>query len=188
MARLKIPDEDRILIGKSEIRELLAGCGIEYQKWSPNPPTAPGASDAEVLEAYADKIEEFNQRGGYVTADVITVSPETPGLDEMMSKFAREHIHAEDEVRFIVEGHGLFHIHPDNGPVLAIEIEAGDLISVPAGTLHWFVLCSDRQVRAVRLFQNPEGWTPKYTESGIDARYEPVCFGPEFIPQGPSTL
>jgi 1,2-dihydroxy-3-keto-5-methylthiopentene dioxygenase len=96
--------------------------------------------------------------------------------------------HNEDEVRFIVEGHGLLHIHPEGHPVLAVEIEAGDLISVPAGILHWFVLCGDRQVRAVRLFQNPEGWVPEYSGSGIDSRYEPVCFGLTFVRSGSAGL
>jgi 1,2-dihydroxy-3-keto-5-methylthiopentene dioxygenase len=39
-------------------------------------------------------------------------------------------------------------------------------------------------VRAVRLFQNPEGWVPHYTGSGLETRYEPVCFGPHYIPAG----
>jgi 1,2-dihydroxy-3-keto-5-methylthiopentene dioxygenase len=111
-----------------------------------------------------------------VTADVIDVSPTTPGLDAMLAKFNREHWHDEDEVRFIIAGHGLFHIHSTNGAVLAIEVEAGDLIRVPRGTLHWFNLCSDRRIRAIRLFQDMAGWTPNYTESRVDENFLPVCF------------
>lgn len=188
MALLKIPDENRTIEDDESIRSRLESCGIEYRRWTPTTPVPSGAPDRDVLAAYADRIEEFKQRGGYVTADVIGVTSETPGLDEMMAKYAHEHIHTEDEVRFIVEGHGLFHIHPETGPVLALEVESGDLISVPAGTLHWFTLCADRRVRAVRLFQNPEGWVPQYSESGIDSRYEPVCFGPEYLPRRQTAL
>ena len=113
-----------------------------------------------------------------MTADVIDVKPETPNLDAMLAKFSREHWHDEDEVRFIVEGRGLFHIHPAEGPVFAIEVEAGDLIRVPRGTHHWFDLCAERRIRAIRLFQDPSGWTPHYTDSGIDQGFQPVCFGP----------
>ena len=187
VAHLKIPDEDRTIDDEGEIQARLGAGGIEYQKWTPDPPLEPGAPDDTVLAAYAGKIEEFKQRGGYVKADVISVTPDTPGLQEMMAKFAQEHMHGEDEVRFIVEGHGLLHVHPEEGPILALEVEPGDLISVPAGTLHWFVLCSDQQVRAVRLFQNPEGWVPNYTESGLETRYEPVCFGPHYSPAGSAT-
>jgi 1,2-dihydroxy-3-keto-5-methylthiopentene dioxygenase len=101
----------------------------------------------------------------------------------MLNKFNKEHWHDEDEVRFIVKGHGLFHIAPKDSDVVSIEMEAGDLIRVPRGTLHWFDLCGDRTVRAIRLFQDMSGWTPHYTGSGVDAGYEPVCFGVNYFPR-----
>ena len=107
--------------------------------------------------------------------------PDTPNLDAMLAQFSREHWHDEDEVRFIIEGRGLFHIHPREGPVFALEVEAGDLIRVPRGTWHWFDLCADRRIRAIRLFQDPSGWTPHYTDSGVDKRFQPVCFGPAHL-------
>ncbi|MDQ3181150.1 MAG: cupin domain-containing protein, partial [Acidobacteriota bacterium] len=100
----------------------------------------------------------------------------------MLNKFNKEHWHDEDEVRFIVKGHGLFHIAPTDAEVIAIEMEAGDLIRVPRGTRHWFNLCGDKTVRAIRLFQDISGWTPFYTESGTDANYQPLCFGVNYIP------
>ena len=103
-------------------------------------------------------------RGGYVTADVIDVTADTPNLDTMLAKFNREHWHDEDEVRFIIAGRGLFHIHPNEGPVFVIEVEPGDLIRVPRGTKHWFDLCAERRIRAIRLFQDQSGWTPRYTD------------------------
>jgi 1,2-dihydroxy-3-keto-5-methylthiopentene dioxygenase len=120
-------------------------------------------------------------RGGYTTADVIDVTPDTPGLDAMLTRFNSEHWHDEDEVRLIVEGRGLFHIHPVNGPVFVIEVYPGDLIRVPKGTHHWFDLCGERRIRAIRLFQNPSGWTPNYTHSGTDRDFQPVCFGPAYF-------
>ncbi|MEP7272666.1 MAG: acireductone dioxygenase, partial [Acidobacteriota bacterium] len=66
--------------------------------------------------------------------------------------------------------------------VCAIEVEAGDLIRVPQGTWHWFDLCADRQIRAIRLFKDPAGWAPNYTESGVDTGYQPICLGPAFVP------
>jgi 1,2-dihydroxy-3-keto-5-methylthiopentene dioxygenase len=119
-----------------------------------------------------------------VTADIIDVTPATPGLDAMLAKFSTEHWHDEDEVRFIVRGRGLFHIHPREAPVIAIEVEAGDLIRVPRGTWHWFDLCADRDIRAIRLFQDKAGWTPHYTNSGTDKGYQPVCMGVTYIPLG----
>jgi 1,2-dihydroxy-3-keto-5-methylthiopentene dioxygenase len=139
------------------------------------------ATPEQVLEAYSVEIDRLKQRDGYATADVIDIHSDTPGLDNMLARFNIEHAHEEDEVRFIIAGRGLFHIHPADGPVVAIEVVAGDLIRVPRGTQHWFDLCGDRHIRAIRLFQDTSGWTPHYTNSGVDRNYEPVCWGPAYI-------
>ena len=181
MATVSIPDEKRTLNQDGEVRDYLAGIGITYERWEPSHELAAGASAAEVLAAYAPEIDRLKADGGYVTADVIDVSPATPGLDAMLNRFNSEHWHDEDEVRFIIEGRGLFHIHPREGKVVSITVEAGDLLRVPRGTWHWFDLCQEKRIRAIRLFQDMSGWTPHYTESGADRRYEPVCFGPSYL-------
>ena len=182
MAVLRIPDENRSLREHDEVRDYLAGIGIDYERWEAVADLASDATAEQVLTVYSQQIEELKRRGGYVTADVIDVHPDTLGLDAMLSKFNIEHRHDEDEVRYIIAGRGLFHIHPQQGPVVAIEVEAGDLIRVPRGTLHWFDLCGDRRIRAIRLFQDKSGWTPHYSGSGVDRNYEPVCWGPRYIP------
>ncbi len=185
MAILRIPEENRTLRDADAIAGYLAGCGIEYERCAPASPAAASSSD-ELLAAFGPKLDALKAKGGYVTADVIDVGPETPGLDAMLARFNSEHWHDEDEVRLIVGGRGLFHIHPSNGPVFALEVEAGDLIRVPKGTHHWFDLCGDRRIRAIRLFQDPSGWTPHYTQSGVDRSFQPVCFGPAYFPPAPS--
>ena len=182
MAIVRIPEERRTLANPGDVRDFLASIGIEYERWEPESDVAQDASSEQVLDAYSKEVAQLKARGGYVTADVIDVSPQTPGLDAMLAKFNIEHWHDEDEVRYIIAGRGLFHIHPPQGPVVAIEVEAGDLIRVPRGTLHWFDLCGDRRIRAIRLFQDPSGWTPHYTHSAVDRNYEPVCLGPTYIP------
>lgn len=186
MATVRIPDEGRSLEDASAIRSFLADRGIDYERWTPEGGVPGDAAHEALLAAYAPKIDELKRRGGYVTADIIDVSAETPGLDAMLAKFNAEHWHDEDEVRLIVEGRGLFHIHPAEGPVFAIEVEAGDLIRVPKGTHHWFDLCGERRIQAIRLFQDRSGWTPHYTGSGVDRNFQPVCFGPAYFPPAAS--
>ena len=181
MAVLRIPEENRSISGKEAVAEYLGKISIEYDVWEPSQPLGPEASQQEILDAYSAEIEKLNAAGGYVTADVINVSAQTPNLDAMLAMFSREHWHDEDEVRFIVQGRGLFHVNPKTSPVAGIEVEPGDLIRVPRGTLHWFDLCSNRQIRCIRLFQDPTGWTPRYTDSGLDRNFEPVCFGRTFV-------
>jgi 1,2-dihydroxy-3-keto-5-methylthiopentene dioxygenase len=186
MAIVRVPSEDVVLRQPDAIRAFLVRHGIDYEQWVPSEPIPADASGDAVLAAYAREVDALKVRGGYVTADVIDVKPETPNLEAMLARFNREHWHDEDEVRFIIEGRGLFHVHPPNGPVFAIEVEAGDLIRVPRGTHHWFDLCADRRIRAIRLFQNSSGWTPHYTESGVDQGFQPVCFGPVYVSPEPA--
>ena len=182
MAVVRVPGQGRRLDEPDSVIAFLAEKGIDQERWRPAHALAPTASAAEILAAYEPEIERLKARGGYVTADVIDVRPETPDLEAMLAKFLREHWHDEDEVRFILEGRGVFFVRPPAGDVFAIEVGPGDLIRVPRGTWHWFALCAERRIRAIRLFQDPAGWTPRYTESGVDAGYEPVCLGRAHVP------
>ena len=98
----------------------------------------------------------------------------------MLAKFDKEHTHSEDEVRFILAGRGIFFLNIGS-KVASVEVGPGDMLRVPRGTTHWFTLCEDRRIRAIRWFQQTSGWTPQYTESGIDKNYQPLCFGPTYM-------
>lgn len=185
MAVLTIPDDKRTIEDPEAITKYLGAIGIEYERWDTSRAVASDAPADEILAAYSDEIDRLKSRGGYVTADIIDVKPDTPGLDAMLAKFNREHWHDDDEVRFIIQGRGLFHIHPKAGKVVSIEVEAGDLIRVPQGTLHWFNLCESRAIRAIRLFKDPAGWAANYSQSGVDGNYQPLCFGASYFPAPP---
>src|SRR5438132_567675 len=182
MAIVRIPDENRSLNEPEAVTAHLQSIGIEYERWEPAHADEPDAEPEESHAAHSTEIDKLKTHGGYVTADVIEVKPETANLEAMLAKFSREHWHNEDEVRFIIHGRGLFHIRPRIAPLTAIEVEAGDLIRVPRGTWHWFDLYADRRIRAIRLFQDPVGWTPHYTDSGVDRNYQPLCLGPSYFP------
>lgn len=182
MATITIPDENRSLNDSQEISDFLTSFGIWYEKWDVDDRVGANATNEEILDAYQPEIERLKEQGGFQTADVISVSPATPGLDELLAKFDKEHTHSEDEVRFTVSGRGLFHIHPAAGPVFSITVEKGDLINVPAGTRHWFHLCENRTIRCIRLFEDMSGWTPHYVADSAHEKYAPVCWGPDYLP------
>jgi 1,2-dihydroxy-3-keto-5-methylthiopentene dioxygenase len=185
MAVLRFPEEKLLFENEAEIRAELAAIGIDYERWSLDRVGA-DASAEDVLAAYAVEIEEMKARGGYVTADVIDVNPSTPNLDVMLAKFDKEHTHSEDEVRFILAGRGIFFLHLHD-KVASVEVGPGDMLRVPRGTTHWFTLCEDRRIRAIRWFQDTAGWTPEYTGSGIDQGFQPLCFGPAYFGQRANT-
>lgn len=179
MAVLRFPDQHERIDGDCEIAAALAPLGIDYERWSLDRVSA-DASAKEVLTAYAEEIDAMKQHGGYVTADVIDVNPSTPNLEAMLAKFDKEHTHSEDEVRFILSGRGIFFLNI-LGRVASVEVGPGDMLRVPRGTTHWFTLCEDRCIRAIRWFQDTAGWTPHYTNSGVDLGYQPLCFGPAYL-------
>jgi len=186
MAIVTVPAAARRITDPAEITEFLAANGIRYDRWPLEDRVDPAAPADTILAAYAPEIDELKRQGGFVTADVVDIYPDTPNLEAMLARFSKEHTHTEDEVRFVLQGRGVFHINPDTTntgakPVFAIEVWAGDLISVPLGTRHWFDLCGDRRIRAIRLFQDTSGWTPHYQADGVHAGYEPLCLGPAWV-------
>ena len=182
MAVISIPDESRTITDTGEISQFLEPFGIWYEKWDVSGGgIGDNATEEEILTAYGAEIERLKEKGGYVTADVIDVHPDTPGLDTMLDKFKVEHTHSEDEVRFVVKGSGIFHVNPVDSPVFSIEMQEGDLINVPAGTRHWFNLCKERRIRTIRLFLDSSGWAPHYLAESAHARYEPLCFGSTYL-------
>lgn len=181
MAVVHIPDQNRDLTEVTEIREFLAPFGIWYENWDVAGRIGASATNEEILAAYEPEINRLKQQGGFVTSDVINVNPSTPNLDAMLAKFDKEHTHSEDEVRFTVEGNGVFHIHPENGPVFSVTVTSGDLINVPRGTKHWFNLCSDRRIRCIRLFEDMSGWAPHYVDQPVHEQFAPLCMGPAYF-------
>ena len=179
MAVLRFPPDEHVTDGETEIRMKLGALGIDYERWDLSRVDADASAEA-VLAAYAAEIEDMKQRGGYVTADVIDVTPETPNLDAMLARFDKEHTHSEDEVRFILAGRGIFFLNL-GGSVVSVEVGPGDMLRVPQGTTHWFTLCEERRIRAIRWFQETTGWTPHYTASRVDEEYQPLCLGPAYL-------
>jgi 1,2-dihydroxy-3-keto-5-methylthiopentene dioxygenase len=179
MAVLTIPDENLKVEGEAEIRAHLAALGIGFERWDLSRVPADAPAEA-VLEAFAPEIDEMKRLGGYTTADVVDVNSEMPGLETMLARFDKEHTHSEDEVRFVLSGRGIFFLNLD-GKVVSIEVHPGDMLRVPQGTTHWFTLCGERRIRAIRWFQDTTGWTPHYTASGAEQGYQPLCFGPAYL-------
>ena len=181
MAVINVPSLNKRLTDVEAIRSYLKPYGIWYEKWPVEERVNPDASSEDILKAYDAEVAALKAKGGFVTADVINVTPATPGLPEMLAKFSKEHTHSEDEVRFTVRGAGIFHIHPEGAPVFAVQVESGDLINVPAGTRHWFNLCSDRTIRCIRLFLDASGWAPHYVDDRVDQNYASACWGPRYV-------
>ncbi|MGF1511182.1 MAG: acireductone dioxygenase [Myxococcota bacterium] len=115
-------------------------------------------------DAYFRKLQKEH---GYRARDLIVLHSEVPNLEAMLARFERCHTHDDDEVRYIVDGEGVFgFVMPDETQV-HLTVQTGEFINVPAGTEHWFYLTESRRIKAIRYFTQTEGWVPVYTDTPI---------------------
>jgi 1,2-dihydroxy-3-keto-5-methylthiopentene dioxygenase len=152
-------DPDRIAMALGEI-------GVAFERWRAGAALPADADDAAVLSAYAGDVDRLRALGGYQSVDVVRMLPDHPAAVQMRAKFLAEHTHDDDEVRFFVEGAAQFYLHKA-GKVHVVACEAGDLISVPAGTAHWFDMGPEPRFTAIRLFVSPDGWVARMTGETI---------------------
>ncbi len=167
MAVIKVRNTKEVIEGQEQVSAFLEKQGVLYEHWDMSKLPShlvekfilSDEEKSEILTAYKAEIEDLAGRRGYKTWDIVALSDATPNIEELLKKFENVHTHTEDEVRAITAGHGIFIIKGDEETgYFDVELEAGDVISVPEGNPHFFTLMEDRQVVAVRLFIETEGW------------------------------
>ena len=143
--------------------------------WLEEPRTSGALSMAELLAngiyyarldtdsaQYQGQLDALKSERGYVQQDEIALSEATPNLDALCAKFVDEHFHEDDEVRFVLDGEGVFDIRSGDDRWIRVVVERGDLIVVPAQRHHRFLMTEQRRIRCVRLFKDAAGWVPHY--------------------------
>lgn len=176
MSRLTIyPDQqpENILIDTQDgdkIADEMNAIGVRFERWKTQSPLPDNANDDDVMAAYAGDINRLKEENGYQSVDVIRLDSSHPQKSELRQKFLSEHTHSEDEVRFFVEGAGIFYLRVD-GKVYMTLCERGDLISVPEGTKHWFDMSESPKLTCIRLFTSKEGWVADFTGDDIADKF-----------------
>jgi len=160
----------RVLTDHADIVRELDKIGVLFERWSADRDLDAIATPDEVIEAYREPVDRLMQKYGFQSVDVVSMHPEHPQKEALREKFLHEHTHSDFEVRFFVDGEGLFYIRK-NGKVYATLCTRGDLISVPADTTHWFDMGPRPTFKAIRLFTTPEGWVANFTGDKIADRF-----------------
>ncbi len=158
-----------LLRNPEAIAQRLAAAGVTFERW----PLVelPAAAEAEaVLAAYAAPVARLRRAHGFTSVDVVAITPQHPQAASLRQTFLAEHTHDDFEVRFFVGGRGLFYLHLGD-EVLLVLCEAGDLISVPAGTPHWFDMGAQPAFQCIRFFSRAEGWVAQPTGSDLATRF-----------------
>lgn len=112
--------------------------------------------------SFQPTLDRLKAERGYVEQDEVELTPNTPNLEGVCAKFADEHLHTDDEVRFVLRGAGIFDIRDQHDRWMRVTVEQGDLLVVPANLHHRFFLTEDKDIRCVRLFKDKSGWVPHY--------------------------
>lgn len=155
----------------------LAGVGVSYRRFDTRDDVPLDAGQEEVLAAYSDLVDGLVAEHGYTLIDVaqLHLSEESPeSVKETAAgarlKFLSEHTHDEEEIRFFSHGSGVFYLHIGDR-VLGMLCTAGDLLSVPALTTHWFDMGTMPDFTAIRFFRTDDGWVGTFTGSDIAERF-----------------
>ena len=171
MAKLVFRSSGKVIDNNEEIKEFLSKYGVIFDRWGVErlpkelKESYELTEDQEkaIINAYKEELEKLKKEKGYITEDIVILSDKTPNLEKLLEKFKREHHHTDDEVRFVVDGSGIFPIKI-NDEIVEVYVEAGDLIVVPAGARHWFELDENRKIKCIRVFKTPAGWEAIYNE------------------------
>lgn len=163
-------DSKKTLKQTAEIGAFLKTQGVVFQHWPVPPslktlqeqPVLTDVGKAKVLKGYQKRLEIEAKERGYIQADMVVLSPATPGLPDILAKFDKTHLHDDDEVRYIFGGEGVFGFEPVGAAPFTVNVTAGDYIIVPAKTYHWFTLTESQSIKALRLFKDMSGWLPRY--------------------------
>ncbi|KON89320.1 acireductone dioxygenase [Sporosarcina globispora] len=175
MAYIVLQNSKKEIRNQEEVAAFLGSQEVIYEQWPidklpDNLQEKYQLSDnekQEILNTFAAEIKDISERRGYMAQDVISLSENTPNLEQLLQNFQQEHHHTDDEVRFIVSGHGVFIIQGKDGEFFEVFLDPGDLISVPENIRHYFTLQEDRKVVAIRIFVTAEGWVPIYEKKEV---------------------
>ena len=157
------------------VADELKRIGVRFERWPVVEGLAATPSSDEVLAAYADRVARVVDNEGYVLVDALHMTPsdEPAWADNAATarqKFLSEHTHDDDEDRFFARGAGVFYLHVD-GNVYGVLCEAGDLLSVPANTTHWFDMGTRPDYVAIRFFHDEDGWVGNFTGARLSDEF-----------------
>ncbi|EAS37326.3 1,2-dihydroxy-3-keto-5-methylthiopentene dioxygenase [Coccidioides immitis RS] len=139
--------------GRAVEESYLSSLGVLYRR-------CPNISDVDSLAS--DR--------GYKNRDEITISPEKMGdvYEEKVKMFFHEHLHEDEEIRYILDGEGYFDVRSEGDEWVRIAVEKDDLLVLPAGIYHRFTTGESNYIKAMRLFQDEPKWTPLNRSPEVD--------------------
>lgn len=171
-------DPDTVLTRTTDetvIADELKQFGVRFERWPVVEDLPAEPTSDEVLAAYEPYVQRVVENEGYVLVDALHMTPKDTDewretAAQARQKFLNEHTHDDDEDRFFARGAGVFYLHIA-GKVYAVLCEAGDLLSVPAKTTHWFDMGTRPDYVSIRFFHDEDGWVGNFTGASYSERF-----------------
>ncbi|XP_050389633.1 acireductone dioxygenase [Patella vulgata] len=108
-----------------------------------------------------EELKQIRKEQDYSYEDEITITEQAlPNYHEKLKIFFMEHLHSDEEIRYILDGSGYFDVRDSDEKWIRIKVEKNDMITLPAGIYHRFTLDDKNYIKAKRYFVGVPVWTP----------------------------
>ncbi|XP_073682827.1 acireductone dioxygenase [Garra rufa] len=105
------------------------------------------------------ELQKIREEKGFSYMDIITIHPDKlPNYENKVKMFYEEHLHLDDEIRYILDGSSYFDVRDKDDRWIRIAVSKGDLITLPAGIYHRFTVDETDYTKAMRLFVGEPVW------------------------------
>jgi 1,2-dihydroxy-3-keto-5-methylthiopentene dioxygenase len=105
-------------------------------------------------EEINEDVEKFCKERNYKIRDQKQVSANLPNNEDLRVLFAKEHIHADEEIKYFMKGSGYFDIRSNKDEWIRIQVTRGDLLVLPEGIYHRYVNDITNYIHLMRFFQD----------------------------------
>lgn len=122
-----------------------------------------------MIGAYQHAIDRLVAEKGYQSWDVISMRADNPQRRRCAASFSLNIPTVKMKYASLSKGRGCSACILTG--IFFRSCAKNDLISVPAGTPHWFDMGSSPHFTAIRIFDNQEGWIAKFTGDPIADGY-----------------
>jgi methylthioribulose-1-phosphate dehydratase len=108
-----------------------------------------------------EELEEICRSRQYKNRDQIKCGLAcSKNYQELLNTFSKEHLHADEEIRYVLDGSGYFDIRSLEDKWIRVHVTKGDLLILPEGIYHRFSTDHSNYIHAMRLFKEEPKRTP----------------------------